>query len=310
MTQAHRYHSGELVAQTLAGLADQAEFSRGAIGETVPPAAVDFLAEQPMVVVGAADDRGRLWASLLTGAPGFVRASTPRTIDITAHVAASDPIAETLGRPGQIGMIAIEPETRRRMRINGRAEPTVTGLQISTDQVYANCPKYIQKRSPQGEPAPSPAAVATASPALSERQRAWVASADTFFVATRSGAGDADASHRGGNPGFVHVLGDTELVWPDYVGNAMMMTLGNLQQDPSAGLLFVDWEQGATLQLTGLATVDWDGAGQLPGAQRVIRFRIAHVVQTDHASPLAWSAPGYSRFNPALDALVTVGAGS
>jgi hypothetical protein len=135
---------------------------------------------------------------------------------------------------------------------------------------------------------------------LTPAQRAWVASADTFFVATRSADGDADASHRGGGPGFVQVLGDTELRWPDYTGNAMLMTLGNLQQDPAAGLLFVDWDSGATLQLTGRATVEWDAAGALPGAQRTVRFRLQRAVQIDHASPLAWSAPDYSRHNPPM----------
>nr|WP_218822259.1 pyridoxamine 5'-phosphate oxidase family protein [Geodermatophilus pulveris] len=132
---------------------------------------------------------------------------------------------------------------------------------------------------------------------LTPYRQAWIRSADTFFVATRSAAGDADASHRGGNPGFVQVLGDTELRWPDYTGNAMMMTLGNLRQDPAAGLLFVDRRDGSTLQLTGTATVDWGASDERPGAERVVRFRLRRAVQTDHASPRhpqdsRWARPG------------------
>jgi hypothetical protein len=184
------------------------------------------------------------------------------------------------------------------MRVNGRSEPTVTGLRVTADQVYANCPKYIQQRSPHPVAQPRSPSAGAPTTALTPAQRASIGAADTFFVATRSAAGDADASHRGGDPGFVQVLGDTELRWPDYAGNAMLMTLGNLQQDPAAGLLFVDWDDGTTLQLTGTATVDWDAADGLPGAQRVVHFRVQQVVQVDHASPMTWSAPAYSRHNP------------
>ena len=300
MSQSHGYHPGELEAHELAGLVEQAEHSRGAIGATVPPPAVAFLAQQPVLVVGAADRAGRMWASLLAGTPGFARATGGGTVQVDARPGPTDPLADVLARPAQVGMIALEPASRRRMRINGRSEPTATGLRVTADQVYANCPKYIQQRRPHPVTQPRPRAVGAASSTLSALQRAWIGSADTFFVATRSAAGDADASHRGGNPGFIEVLTDTELRWPDYTGNAMLMTLGNLQQDPAAGLLLIDFASGATLQLTGTATVDWQGAGQLPGAQRIVRFHLQQAVQTEHASPMTWTAPAYCKHNPPL----------
>jgi hypothetical protein len=251
-----------------------------------------------VLVLGAADGAGRLWASLLTGTPGFVRAVDPSTVDVAARPVPGDPLEAVLARPVRVGTVAVQPATRRRMRLNGRSAPTATGVRISADQVYANCPKYIQQRSPRPVAEPGPPGPATATDALSAEQRAWIRSADTFFVATRSAAGDADASHRGGGPGFVQVLSGTELRWPEYVGNAMLMTLGNLQEDPSAGLLLVDWGSGATLQLTGTATVDWGAADELPGAQQVVHFRVRCVVQTERASPLAWTEPVSSRHNP------------
>lgn len=305
-----RYHPGEIAAQQHAGLVEQAELSRGAIGTAVPPPAVAFLEEQPVLFVGAADTHGQMWASLLTGSPGFVQVQARNTgpPDVpggsTVHVAArpvqADPLADVLGQPGQIGTLAIEPATRRRMRLNGRYRPTSAGLSISAEQVYANCPKYIQQRTPHPAPHCARPALCTVTAALDDMQRRLLAGADTFFVATRSADGDADVSHRGGRPGFVQVLSGTELRWPDYVGNAMMMTLGNLQQDAAAGLLFLDWQTGTTLQLTGTATVDWDPARayDFPGAQRAVRYHITRVVQIDHASALAWTAPVFSKHNP------------
>jgi len=297
-TQAHRYHPGEIRAHELAGLVEQAEHSRGAIGASVPPAAAAFLARQPLLVVGAADRAGHLWASLLTGPPGFAGAVDPGTLEVAARPVPGDPLGEALAGPARVGVIAIEPAARRRMRVNGRSEPTATGVRVTADQVYANCPKYIRQRGPRPAPQPRAPAAGATTAVLTPSQQAWIGSADTFFVATRSAAGDADASHRGGNPGFVQVLSDTELRWPDYTGNAMLMTLGNLQQDPAAGLLFVDWREGTTLQLTGTATVDWHASDELPGAERVVRFRLRRAVQVDHASPLVWSEPAFSRHNP------------
>lgn len=296
-SQAHRYHPGELQAHRLAGLVEQAEHSRGAIGATLPPAAAAFLTQQPVLVVGAADGDGRVWASMLTGRPGFARAVDPGTVQVDALPVPGDPLSDVLARPAQVGVLALEAAARRRMRINGRSAPSGGGVRVSADQVYANCPKYIQQRDPRPVDRPGPPATATRSRALTAAQQTWIGAADTFFLATRSAAGDADVSHRGGNPGFVQVLSDTELRWPDYAGNAMLMTLGNLQQDRAAGLLLIG-DDGATLQLTGTATVDWQGADQLPGAQRLVQFHLQEAVQTEHAHPLIWTAPGYSRHNP------------
>ncbi|OII68870.1 pyridoxamine 5-phosphate oxidase [Streptomyces sp. CC77] len=300
------YHSGEIAVQQRAGLAETAGFSLGAIGETVPPIARDFLAEQPMIVLGGADASGLIWATQLTGAPGFLRVPDPGTLLIDALPLPEDPLAGALnaatpGSPVRIGMIAIEPATRRRMRMNGRVHRVGDGLRVDLDQVISNCPKYLQKRDYQhvGTGDGAPRAV-TAGGELTAAQQLTVTTADTFFVATASDRGDADASHRGGNPGFVKVLSPTRLRWPDYIGNAMFLTLGNLQLNPAAGLFFPDWETGSVLHLSGTAHTVWDAdeAARVPGAQRLVEFSVDAVREISAASPLRWSSPGYSRFNP------------
>lgn len=250
MSTAARYHPGESAAHDLAGLADQAERSRLAIGDTFPAAAVEFLAAQPMVVLGAADSDGRVWASLLTGQPGFLTVTGDRNLRVRSRPAADDPLRPVLQAPAHVGLLALEPGSRRRMRVNGRCQPIAEGLSVTAHQVYANCPKYISQRRPVALEQLS-ATPATSSASLTEAQRRLIQTADTFFIATHSAGGAADASHRGGNPGFVTVHDGATLSWPDYTGNAMMMTLGNLLQEPSAGLLFLDWATGSTLQLTG-----------------------------------------------------------
>lgn len=297
------YHEGERAAQRRAGLLDQGAFSARAVRAEIPEVARKFLAQQPMVVLGAADGEGRMWAALLTGRPGFLRADDARTVTVGARTGPDDPLYDRLTEPARVGMLAIEPARHRRMRMNGRAVPTESGLRVGLDQVYSNCPKYIQKRRSHWEPAtPGPP---QRSRALDGDQRRWISGADTFFIATSDREGNADASHRGGNPGFVEVLSPTVLRWPDYAGNAMFNTLGNLEVQPRAGLLFPDWRTGAVLQLTGTARTDWEPAhaAAVPGAERLVEFTVTDVVEIPSAVPLGWSEPSFSRFNPPVHLL-------
>ncbi len=290
------YHRGERAVQERAGLTAQADHSARAVARTVPKVAADFLARQPMLVVGAADGRGRRWCSLLTGPPGFLRVPDERTLEVAAAPRAGDPLAETLAADSvRVGTVAVEPVTRRRMRLNGVARPFGGGLRITADQVYANCPKYIQRRAPE-TPARASAGEPRRSTGLDARQRALLARADTFYVATSDDAGNADASHRGGDPGFLRPLAPDRLVWPDYVGNAMLMTLGNLAVNPGAGLLVPDWETGDLLHLTGTARLLWDV--EVPGTRRAVEFTVTEVVEAPGAGPVARGGVQRSRFNP------------
>ncbi|MFG2819552.1 pyridoxamine 5'-phosphate oxidase family protein [Kitasatospora sp. NPDC048365] len=287
------FHPGERAAQARAGVADRADHVGRSIGSTIPAVAARFLTERRMLVVGAADREGRLWATALTGEPGFLRAADASTLAVAARPAPGDPLAEALAAPVEVGTIALDPANRRRMRLNGRATPTADGFTVAAAQVYANCPKYIQRRTPASSPAPPGGARATAGDRLSTGQQLAVSTADTFFVASAGPDGRVDASHRGGNPGFVQVLGPDRLRWPEYAGNAMYNTLGNLELDPSAGLLLPDWETGGSLLLTGRAGVDWSD----PKAPAV-DYAVDRVVELAPVAALTWSAPEFSPVNP------------
>jgi hypothetical protein len=82
----------------------------------------------------------------------------------------------------------------------------------------------------------------------------------TFFLGTAHPERGADASHRGGAPGFVRVEGN-QLWWPDYPGNNLFNSFGNLAVNPEAALLFIDFGTGAVLHLSGTASIEWDPVG-------------------------------------------------
>jgi predicted pyridoxine 5'-phosphate oxidase superfamily flavin-nucleotide-binding protein len=253
--------------------------------------------------VGSVGVDGRVWASQLIGEPGFVRALDERTVRIDATPFPGDPLAEVLQGAGtQVGMLAIDLATRRRLCLNGEAERRPDGIPVRTSQVYANCPKYIQAREPETAGAESSLQDRDAlrSRGLTDEQRRLVSDADTFFIASVHPEGGADASHRGGNPRFVRFRGGNALEFPAYSCNTVFNTLGNLAVNPSAGLLFLDFDSGNTLQLTGEARIVWDAgrAARFAGADRVVEFRVQEVVETRGAVPFRWRFKGYSPINP------------
>lgn len=271
------YHPGEIAVQRRMGQQQIADRVSRMVRTEIPTAAAEFLADQPMVIIGAADAEGRVWTGLITGPPGFAQVTGPRTVDVAALPAPGDPLADILDRPQRIGMIAIEPQTRRRMRVNGTAAPIRSGLRIHTDQVYSNCPKYI---TPRPVPAFHPgAAGARWATEIDAHTRAVIDAADTFFVGSADTEGNADASHRGGRPGFLQVVSPTVLRWPDYRGNSMFMTLGNIDVNPQCGLLIPDWRTGSTVQLTGTARIDWGHTDDDDAAQCWIEFTVTRLVE-------------------------------
>jgi predicted pyridoxine 5'-phosphate oxidase superfamily flavin-nucleotide-binding protein len=287
------YHAGSLALQDLLGVRDRAAHVGRSLGQDIKPVAAAFLEMQPLLVVGAADPgTGRVWASALTGPPGFVRATGPRQVSVSTGTGRLATALQTPGTP--VGTIALDPRTRRRMRVNGRLRPAPEGFAVEADQVFSNCPKYIQRRASYETVAGRTPATPRRITELTAEQAEFVRAADTFFLATVH-PGGADASHRGGNPGFVRVVSPRELTWPDYPGNAMFLSLGNLRSDPRAGLLLLDWTTGTTLQLTGEAHTEFTAGGG-----RSVRFTLTEALWTPAALPLRWSAPEYSPANPGI----------
>jgi predicted pyridoxine 5'-phosphate oxidase superfamily flavin-nucleotide-binding protein len=296
------FHEGERAVQDRAGVRRMAEKIGISVDDSIPPPAQEFLRRRYVVQLGSVSPRGAVWASQRVGPPGFMTCPDERTVRIEAAAVPGDPLLENLRRDPHLGLLAIDLPTRRRYRVNGRASlESDEVIVVRVDQAYGNCSKYIQRREPVEALVVHPDyGDVTRGAALTAAQRTFVERADTFFLATAHPDVGADVSHRGGRPGFVRVSDDRTLVWPDYVGNTMFMSLGNLEVNPHAGLLFVDFDSGTTLQLTGTARIDWDAAraATFPGAQRLVELEIDETVETRSASPLRWKLVEPSPFNP------------
>lgn len=301
------FHAGERAVQTRAQVPATLEaMARQMVRDFMPDQHREFFAQLPFVVLGTVDAAGQPWATLLAQPPGFAHSPDPQHLVIHTVPAAPDPASTNL-RPGAlIALLGIEPQTRRRNRMNGRVTAlTAHSIEIEVLQSFGNCPKYIQARAAQFvADTPSPASPMRATH-LDARTSRMVSEADTFFIASAhpaSGATPApaegiDVSHRGGKPGFVQVRGEI-LTIPDFAGNRLFNTLGNLTLEPRAGLLFVDFDQGDVLYLAVSAEIVWGGdeLASFTGAERLLRFTVHEVLYVPGSLALRWGPVAPSPF--------------
>ena len=299
MTDPSPFHVGEQQVQERLGVRDIETWARKVVRPYLPEEHRQFHTALPFLVAAARDDRGRPWVTLLAGAAGFTRSPDPQTLVIDAKPVRGDALEGAL-RPGaDLGLLGIELATRRRNRLNGRIGAVGDALVLQVEQSFGNCPQYIHERDwrrVEGEMAGAP----LRGSALSTAQRTWIEQADTLFIATGyRGEGVSptygmDASHRGGDPGFVTVESGTRLSFPDYAGNNHFNTIGNLVLDPRVGLLFVEFSTGSMLQLTGHGEITWEGPAleRFPGARRLVHIEIEEAVELPTALPLRWSDSG------------------
>ena len=296
------FHEGEIAVQERAGVRSMAERVGRSIGSSIQTVAQEFLRNSSFIIIATTDSSNRVWVSRIEGQPGFIEPIGDGSVRINSLPPESDPFLNNIEHNDQVGSIAIDFATRRRMRLNGRIRrDSSNSFLIDTEQVYANCPKYIQAREFTGTWDSGASRESLRSEALAWRHQMWIREADTFFIGSNHPEGGTDASHRGGLPGFVHVIDRNLVVWPDYSGNTMFQTLGNIAVNPKVGLLFPDFESGGTLQLTGEAKIVWDAPNQIefPGAERLIEFHIAEVIETRNGLGGSWKFISYSSTNPA-----------
>ena len=294
------WHEGEIEIQESAGVVDRmAPIGRRAIRDHLIEQHRAFYPQLPFIVAGAVDPAGDVWATLISGKPGFLHAPDPLRLDVSAQREPGDPADAGLGDGQAVGLLGIELHTRRRNRLNGMIRRRgADGFAVEVRESFGNCPQYIWLR--HFAFVRDPAEPSTAEPeevqALDDATRAMIASAETLFIAsfidTADGERQVDVSHRGGRPGFVRVDADGTLTMPDFAGNNFFNTFGNIRTNPKAGLVFVDFASGDLLQLTGEAEVVLDDLeiAAFQGAERLLRVRPRRIVRRPDALPLRWTA--------------------
>lgn len=302
------FHEGEMRIQDRTGVRERAEMQGlRVIRDHLPDQHREFYENLPFLLLGSVDSEGRPWASLVAGPPGFIQSPDAGHIHLNTTALSGDPLDKNLQEDTYLGVLGIEPATRRRNRFNGRAaQVNQGGFDIYVDQSFGNCPKFIQTR----DVAYVTPSARDLTPVVREAELSdtdvvrTIATADTFFIATAysDGSGSAtmgaDVSHRGGKPGFLRIADESSILFPDFVGNNHFNTLGNIEMNPQAGLLFIDFEKNGLVYMTGKAETIWDGpeVDRFDGAKRLTKITPNKIIATQNTLPLRFEFGDYSPF--------------
>lgn len=264
MSPYRNFHEGEARLQKESGV-DTALFDR-LVEEPFQPALSDvearFINQRTFSIAGAIDSDGRPWVSPLIGRAGelFV-VQDATTVRIAPRLEANDPLYADIKATGELGVLYFDPSRRRRMKSVGRADVGSDGsIVYRMRRAFGLCSKYIFKRAHMLETTAAASRSTTSTPerrgvALDDDDRAQLELADTVFLASHHVEHGTDPTHRGGPSGFVTVRDETTISMPDYVGNGMFQTLGNLLLDNRIGLLSIDFATGRSVQVTGRGAI-------------------------------------------------------
>ena len=282
------FHAGERAFHSRVGVSHP--FDMDELAEPVMPMEHSiFFARLLYFAIATLDSQGYPIVTLLTRPvmanevkEGFITALGPQQLTMTATPAAADPFVSALlnDSPTYFAGVGIDFTNRRRNKVAGKLkeshveafnfDPARSFIDISlhTTESLGNCPKYItvRKLKPLSR---TPTHVPTEAGKLDAQCRAVINRASTIYIATRhlndddDTAHDMGVNHRGGTPGFVRVLdeptnadgsgGVSYLILPDFSGNRLYQSLGNIESDQLAGVIFIDFTTGDTLQVSGAA---------------------------------------------------------
>ena len=260
MSTFRNFHAGEAQIQAESGV-DTAAYDANVDQPFQPElndSEVRFVDKRTFSVAASLDQHARPWASPMIGAANQLFVVEDRTtVRIRPRRIEGDPLFENVDKQGTMGVLYINPALRRRAKSLGRGTVETDGsITYRMHRMFGLCPKYIFKRAHElsdddSRTGPPP----TSASRLDELDRSQLEHADTAFLASHSEAHGTDPTHRGGPPGFITVVDDTTIEMPDYIGNGMYQTLGNLVLDDRIGFMILDFTSGRLLQLTGRGSV-------------------------------------------------------
>ncbi|MCZ4519346.1 pyridoxamine 5'-phosphate oxidase family protein [Rhodococcus ruber] len=252
----------------------------------------------------------------------------PHTAEQDTDWSGTDPVLEGLlcgdntnGRGRLVSGLVIDLEHRGRAKIAGRmldgvvvekrtkttpsekSERVDVQVDVTVDGTLGNCPKYLNKRAIT--PYESSPQLITDSLPLPAEALAIIGKSDTFLISSRHGTDSMDTNIRGGSPGFVRVFSNSEaegvtLVYPEYSGNRLYQTLGNITSDRAVGVTFPDFDTGDVLYLAGRAEVLIDDAAEhvLPHSNLAVRIEIEAVRLVRNSLPFRGTLLEPSPYNP------------
>ncbi|KXT07391.1 hypothetical protein AC578_431 [Pseudocercospora eumusae] len=303
---------------------------------TLSPQLSNHLRIAPLIAIGTLDAEGRPWTTLWgSGQKGLSQPLGGSIIGIKTPVTGKhDPVVEILvGKeangevvrqedPGRmVSGLTIDLETRKRTKMYGRMiagalisrDDEVMGeeehivetqLVLKIEQSLGNCPKYLNaKHIVEAKSKPE---LVSESPQFSQQALDLINKSDLFFVSSSQKDLDMDTNHRGGPAGFLRVASNEAsgavLCWPEYSGNRLYQTLGNLFVNPRAGLCVPDFDTGDMLYLTGSTEilVGQNASNFLPRSNLAVKVTVESARFVSQALPFRGVPGNASPYNPSV----------
>ncbi|TLD32360.1 oxidoreductase-like protein [Venturia nashicola] len=331
---AHPWHRGEQVMHKMTNVPEYDNPTSYAL----TPQAAYMLQSAPLLAIGTLDSELRPWVALWGGESGFAKPLGGGIVGVRADIdIAYDPVAEAFipkskRKDGEVvrsegegkifAGLTIDLMTRKRVKIAGKmiagavggvGEKGIGEIQaaVKIEQSLGNCPKYLNRKDIR--PAPAHPELLSTSLKLTSEGIALLAKADLFFISSSQENKDMDANHRGGPPGFVRVVSNSEdgaeIIYPEYSGNRLYQTLGNLMVTPRAGIVIPDFETGDVLYLTGdtEVLVGEKAEAMLPRSNLAVKIKIVGARFVKQGLPFRGIPGEYSPYNPAVRTLSSEG---
>lgn len=302
------FSQGELYVQQLAG-EDKIAQKRipMAINNQLNDFSAEYLEYQLLFNITSIDQDNRVWISMLSGKPNLIKVIDFSTISIDKTLITSpsdDVFYKNIRHNKNVGLLFLDWETRKRYRLNGRIKEEKDNLIINIQETYGICHKYIQRRSFKYTNPNTPSIPSSLKGIeIMDIHKLLIENANTFFLGTCGLNKKVDASHKGGKPGFVKFINNNTIKIPDYSGNSMFNSLGNIHENPSSGLIFIDYKENKILQLTGRGEIKFNQTNKEDlvhsgNTGRFWLFKIDDWIWTENFNQINWDFIDYSPFNP------------
>ncbi len=290
------FHEGEKQLQTEDGI-DVETFESVMTEPFSPqlnPVEIRFVNGRTFAVAGSVDPLGRPWSTPLFGpAEKLLTVENPTTVRVRPGLATGHPLLTDIADNGELGILYFDPALRRRAKSLGSAVVEAdNSILYRMSRNFGVCNRYIFKRlhEPPSHESPSHESPDislvipdhggnseySTRPELGEGDNRLLTRADTTFLASRHSERGVETTHRGGPAGFISIDDATTISLPDYPGNGMFNTLGNLLLDDRVGLTAIDFGNGRVVQITGRGQIV-QSPEQDPMSTRTLRLRIAAV---------------------------------
>ncbi|POR38466.1 Uncharacterized protein TPAR_01325 [Tolypocladium paradoxum] len=280
--------------------------------------------QSPLVALGTLDAQGRPWTTVWGGERGFAGPVAQGVLGFSSDVdTRHDPVFGALwegagedglvqpggGRGKMMAALAIDLETRDRVKLAGvmmagSAKEEAVQAAMAVTESLGNCPKYLNKKDVRRH-SPAGARLVSEGLPLPEEALALVDKADMFFLSSTNGE-TMDTNHRGGTQGFVRVVRNDEedvvLVYPEYSGNRLYQTLGNLRVNPLIGIVVPDYDTSDVLYLTGSSSilVGHDASSLIARTNLAVKITVTSARFVKAGLPFQGTLGEPSPYNPPL----------